>query len=246
MVDAGDIACNPFDIAEAITQIEVAATALLSRSDRLLTLGGDHTIALPLLRAVAGRHGPVAVLDFDAHPDTWDTSFGAPYTHGTPFRRASEECLIDLEHSVHVGIRGPLSSADDLPDSELLGFTTVHCAEVEIQGLAVAIERMLQRLGDAPVDVSVDIDVLDPAHAPGTGTPEAGGLTSRELRVVLRSLADLDVVSADIVGVARAYDHAELTGIAAAHVGYELLSVMSANQGVPVAVEATPGSARIG
>ena len=228
VVDAGDIACNPFDIAEAITQIEVAATALLSTTDRLLTLGGDHTIALPLLRAVATRRGSVAVLHFDAHLDTWDTYFGAPYTHGTPFRRASEEGLIDLQHSVHIGIRGPLYSADDLPDSERLGFATIHCAEVETNGLAAAIDRMRRRLGDVPVYVSVDIDVLDPAHAPGTGTPEAGGLTSRELLVMLRSLADLDVVSADIVEVAPAYDHAELTGIAAAHVGYELLSVMSA------------------
>jgi len=233
VVDAGDIACNPFDIAEAIAQVEVAAAALLSSSGRLLTLGGDHTIALPLLRAVAGRHGPVAVLHFDAHLDTWDTYFGAPYTHGTPFRRASEEGLIDLDHSVHVGIRGPLYSADDLPDSERLGFATVHCAEVEMNGLAAAIDRMRRRLGDAPVYVSVDIDVLDPAHAPGTGTPEAGGLTSRELLVMLRSLADLDVVSADIVEVAPAYDHAELTGIAAAHVGYELVSVMSAQPRSP-------------
>uniref|UniRef100_UPI0025E7CE05 agmatinase n=1 Tax=Lapillicoccus sp. TaxID=1909287 RepID=UPI0025E7CE05 len=233
VVDAGDISCNPFDIAEAITQVETAATALLASAGRLLTLGGDHTIALPLLRAVARRHGPVAVLHFDAHLDTWDTYFGAPYTHGTPFRRASEEGLIDLEHSVHVGIRGPLYSADDLPDSERLGFATIHCTEVELQGLAAAVDRMHARLGEAPVYVSVDIDVLDPAHAPGTGTPEAGGLTSRELLVMLRSLADLDVVSADIVEVAPAYDHAELTGIAAGHVGYELLSVMSARPRSP-------------
>jgi len=233
VVDAGDIACNPFDIAEAIAQIEVAATGLLAGDARLLTLGGDHTIALPLLRAVAGRHGPVAVLHFDAHLDTWDTYFGAPYTHGTPFRRASEEGLIDLDHCVHVGIRGPLYSADDLPDSERLGFATIHCAEVEVNGLAASVDLMRARLGDAPVYVSVDIDVLDPAHAPGTGTPEAGGLTSRELLVMLRALADLDVVSADIVEVAPAYDHAELTGIAAAHVGYELISVMSAQPGSP-------------
>jgi agmatinase len=231
VVDAGDVACNPFDIAEAIAQIEVAATGLAAGGARLLTLGGDHTIALPLLRAVAGRHGPVAVLHFDAHLDTWDTYFGAPYTHGTPFRRASEEGLIDLDHSVHVGIRGPLYTADDLPDSERLGFATVHCSEVEANGLAASVDLMRARLGDAPVYVSVDIDVLDPAHAPGTGTPEAGGLTSRELLVMLRALADLVVVSADIVEVAPAYDHAELTGIAAAHVGYELISVMSAQLG---------------
>ena len=226
VVDAGDITCNPFDIATAIGQIEAGATALTSTGARLLTLGGDHTIALPLLRAMAAGHGPVAVLHFDAHLDTWDTYFGSPYTHGTPFRRASEEGLIDLEHSMHVGIRGPLYAVSDLPDSERLGFATLTCVDVE-QGLSAALDRMRDRLGAAPVYVSVDIDVLDPAHAPGTGTPEAGGLTSRELLVMLRALAGLEVVSADIVEVAPAYDHAELTGIAASHVAYELLSVMS-------------------
>lgn len=227
VVDAGDIACNPFDIAAAISQIEEAATALTESDTSLLILGGDHTIALPLLRTMAGRHGAVAVLHFDAHLDTWDTYFGAPYTHGTPFRRASEEGLIDIDHSMHVGIRGPLYAASDLLESERLGFATISCADVELQGLGDALDQIRDRLGAAPVYVSVDIDVLDPAHAPGTGTPEAGGLTSRELLAMLRSLADLEVVSADIVEVAPAYDHAELTGIAAAHAAYELLSVMS-------------------
>jgi agmatinase len=227
VVDAGDVAVNPFDIGVAISTVEVAASELTATGARLLTIGGDHTIALPLLRAVHARHGPVAVLHFDAHLDTWDTYFGEPYTHGTPFRRASEEGLIDLEHSMHVGIRGPLYDASDLPDSDRLGFETVHCVDVQMQGLSSAIDRMRARLGDAPVYVSVDIDVLDPAHAPGTGTPEAGGLTSRELLAMLRELVDLRVVGADIVEVAPAYDHAEITGIAAAHVGYELLSVMS-------------------
>jgi agmatinase len=226
VADAGDIACNPFDIAAALTQIEAAARDLTAGGARLLALGGDHTIALPLLRAASARHGPVAVLHFDAHLDTWDTYFGAPYTHGTPFRRASEEGLIDLRHSVHVGIRGPLYASTDLADSERLGFTPIHCSEVERDGLAAAIGRMRERLGSAaPVYVSVDIDVLDPAFAPGTGTPEAGGLTSRELLAVLRTLDR--VVGADIVEVAPAYDHAEITGIAAAHVAYELISVMA-------------------
>jgi agmatinase len=231
VVDAGDIACNPFDIATAITQIQDGARALTGDGTRLLTIGGDHTVALPLLRALSERHGAVAVLHFDAHLDTWDTYFDEPYTHGTPFRRASEEGLIDLEHSIHIGIRGPLYAASDLPDSERLGFATVHCADVELHGLVAAVDRMRERLGDAPIYVSVDVDVLDPAHAPGTGTPEAGGLTSRELLVMLRALADLHVVSADIVEVAPAYDHAELTGIAASHIGYELLSVMSTTIG---------------
>jgi agmatinase len=227
VVDAGDIACNPFDIGSAISAIHEAARSVTADGVRLLSIGGDHTIALPLLRAVNERHGAVAVLHFDAHLDTWDTYFSEPYTHGTPFRRASEEGLVDLEHSMHVGIRGPLYDAADLPDSERLGFATVDCVEVESRGLVAAVERVRERLGDAPVYVSVDIDVLDPAHAPGTGTPEAGGLTSRELLAFLRALADLHVVGADIVEVAPAYDHAELTGIAASHVAFELLSVMS-------------------
>jgi agmatinase len=225
VADAGDIACNPFDIGAAIAQIEAAARELTAGGRRLLTIGGDHTIALPLLRAVHERHGPVAVLHFDAHLDTWDTYFGEPYTHGTPFRRASEEGLIDLRHSLHVGIRGPLYDAGDLADTQRLGFATIGCTEVERDGLAAAVQRMRERLGDAPVYVSVDIDVLDPAFAPGTGTPEAGGLSSRELLAMLRALSDRRLVSADIVEVAPPYDHAEITGIAAAHVAYELLSV---------------------
>ena len=227
VVDAGDIACNPFDFGVAIGQVEAAARQLMAGGRRLLTIGGDHTIALPLLRAVHARHGPVAVLHFDAHLDTWDSYFGEPYTHGTPFRRAAEEGLIDQRHSMHVGIRGPLYGAEDLDDSERFGFAAIHCAEVERDGLADAIRRMRERLGGAPVYVSVDIDVLDPAFAPGTGTPESGGLSSRELLTMLRALSDLDLVSADVVEVAPAYDHAEITGIAAAHVAYELLSAMA-------------------
>jgi agmatinase len=230
VVDAGDIACNPYDIGAAISQVEAAARQLMAGGRRLMAIGGDHTIALPLLRAMHDRHGPVAVLHFDAHLDTWETYFGEPYTHGTPFRRASEEGLIDQRHSMHVGIRGPLYSPGDLDDSEQLGFATIHCAEIERDGLATAIRRMLGRLGGAPVYVSVDIDVLDPAFAPGTGTPEAGGLSSRELLTMLRALGDLDLVSADVVEVAPAYDHAEITGIAAAHVTYELLSAMASGR----------------
>jgi agmatinase len=226
VADAGDIACNPFDISAAIGQIEAAARSLTSNGQRLLAIGGDHTIALPLLRAVTAAHGgPVAVLHFDAHLDTWDTYFGEPYTHGTPFRRAAEERLLDPLRSAHVGIRGPLYASTDLAESEHLGFMSLDCASIERDGLAAAISRLAARLGDAPVYVSVDIDVLDPAFAPGTGTPEAGGMTSRELLAMLRTLDH--VVGADIVEVAPAYDHAEITGIAAAHVAYELLSVMS-------------------
>jgi agmatinase len=230
VADAGDIAANPFDIQEAIAEIQRAATVLTAGGTKLLSLGGDHTIALPLLRVMHALHGPLAVLHFDAHLDTWDTYFGEPYTHGTPFRRASEEGLLDRDHCLHVGIRGPLYAPADLPETGDLGFQTLHCVELETLGVAGAIERMRARLGDRPVYVSVDIDVLDPAHAPGTGTPEAGGMTSRELLGVLRGLAGSNVVSADVVEVSPAYDHAEITGIAASHVAYELLSVLAAGK----------------
>jgi agmatinase len=227
VADAGDIPVNPFDIAEAIAAIDVAARALLEHAGRLIAIGGDHTIALPLLRATAARHGPVALVHFDAHLDTWDTYFGAPYTHGTPFRRAVEEGLLALDASAHVGIRGPLYGAADLSDDKALGFATVSTADVARHGVDQAIDRIRERVGDRPVYVSVDIDVLDPAHAPGTGTPEPGGLTTRELQLILRGLDGLTLAGADIVEVAPAYDHAELTALAAANVGYEILALLA-------------------
>jgi agmatinase len=230
VVDAGDVAANPYDLVEALTAIETAADELRADGSQLLTIGGDHTIALPMLRSLAKTYGRIAVLHFDAHLDTWDTYFGAPYTHGTPFRRASEEGLVDTDHCLHMGIRGPLYSNIDIDDDERLGFRIFRSDDYQRRGLDAAIDTMRARLGDAPVYVSVDIDVLDPAHAPGTGTPEAGGLTSRELLNSLRGLNGLNVVGADIVEVSPPYDHAEMTGIAAAHVGYELLSVMAANR----------------
>jgi agmatinase len=227
VADAGDLAVNPFSIDEAIDQIQRGAVALASTGSRLVTLGGDHTIALPMLRAACQMHGPVAVVHFDAHLDTWDTYFGAPYTHGTPFRRAAEEGLMDLTACLHVGVRGPLYSRDDLPQDRELGFEIVHADDLDGMGSTGIIETIRQRVGDRPVYVSVDIDVLDPAFAPGTGTPEAGGLTSRELLALLRSFAHTNLVGADIVEVSPAYDHAQITGIAAAHVTYELISAMA-------------------
>jgi agmatinase len=230
VADAGDLAVNPFSIDEAITQIERGARELLEQVPFVLALGGDHTVALPMLRAVGAAHGPVAVVHFDAHLDTWDTYFGAAYTHGTPFRRAAEEGLLDRTGCLHVGIRGPLYAAEDLADDGELGFQVVSAPELEDLRVAGLTERIAARVGGRPVYVSVDIDVLDPAHAPGTGTPEAGGLTSRELLAALRSFAGLRLVGADIVEVAPAYDHAQITGIAAAHAGYELLSALAAGR----------------
>lgn len=227
VVDAGDFAVNPFNIAEALEQIEAGAREITANGTRLLAIGGDHTIALPLLRNVAGSVGPVTVVHFDAHLDTWDTYFGAPMTHGTPFRRASEEGLINPETSVHIGTRGPLYSRDDLRDDERLGFAVITSQDFQDDGLKSTIERILKRIGDTPVYVSVDIDVLDPAHAPGTGTPEAGGLTSRELLTVIRALSETRIVGADVVEVSPAYDHAQITAVSASQVAYELISAMT-------------------
>lgn len=227
VADAGDVTCNPFDIGEAIAAVERAARDLLREVGRLITIGGDHTIALPLLRAVRERHGPVALVHFDAHLDTWDTYFGAPYTHGTPFRRAVEEGVLDLDVSSHVGIRGPLYAAADLANDREMGFSVISTVDVARRGVDETVEMIVERVGDRPVYVSIDIDVLDPAHAPGTGTPEPGGLTTRELQLILRGMEGLRIVGADVVEVSPAYDHAELTTIAAANLVYELLGIFA-------------------
>jgi len=226
--DAGDIACNPFNIEEAIEQIQAGATELIGKvSGGIVSLGGDHTIAVPLLRAANSRHGPVALVHFDAHLDTWDTYFGAPYTHGTPFRRAAEEGLFLDDASMHIGIRGPLYSRDDLKRDADLGFRVVHCDEFQTSGVESVVERIRARVGDHPLYLSIDIDVLDPAHAPGTGTPEIAGMSTRELLQVFRGLAGLNIVAADIVEVAPAYDHAEITALAAATAAYEMANLFA-------------------
>lgn len=227
IVDAGDIPCNPFDIATALGEIQAGLSELMTGGRPVVTLGGDHTVALPALRAVNIEHGPVALVHFDAHLDTWDTYFGAPYTHGSPFRRASEEGLLRKERSAHVGTRGSLYDPKDLLDDEKLGFTIVQCRDFDRLGTDGILRRILDRVGDAPLYISIDIDVLDPGFAPGTGTPEAGGMTSRELLEVLRGLRETRIVSADIVEVSPAYDHAGITAVAAANVAFELVSMMS-------------------
>jgi len=227
VADAGDIAVNPFDIHEAIETIEAAAGDLIKDGASLVTIGGDHTIALPLLRATAAKHGPVALVHFDAHLDTWDTYFGAEYTHGTPFRRAVEEGILDTEALSHVGTRGPLYGKKDLEDDRRFGFGIVTSSDIYYQGVREVVDKLRQRLGNRPVYVSIDIDVLDPAHAPGTGTPEAGGITSRELLEIVRGFRGLNVVGADVVEVAPAYDHAEITSVAASHIAYDLVSLLA-------------------
>ncbi len=230
VADAGDIACNPFDIDEAIKQIEKGSTELLQKVGSIVTIGGDHTIALPLLRSINKKvGGPVALVHFDAHLDTWDTYFGAPYTHGTPFRRAREEKLFLDDASMHIGIRGPLYSTNDLKNDRELGFKTIHCDEFQTNTIDQIVKRIKERIGNNPLYISIDIDVLDPAHAPGTGTPEVAGMTTREILNVLRGLAGSQLVSADVVEVAPAYDHAELTSTAAATIVYELINIIARN-----------------
>ena len=224
VVDAGDIAASPFRIGEALEAVTAGIAGHLETGARVLVLGGDHTIALPVLRAMAARHGPIGLIHFDAHLDTWDTYFGEPYTHGTPFRRAHEEGLLGPV-AFHVGIRNSVYGSADYEDDAALGFRIIGSEAVGLLGVVEVAERIKAALGSQPVYVSVDIDVLDPAHAPGTGTPEAGGLTSRELIGILRRLRGLRLVGGDIVEVAPAYDHAEITAIAAANVAYEILAL---------------------
>lgn len=227
VADAGDVSCNPFDIHQAVLEIQDRARELLGVARHVVTIGGDHTIALPLLRAVKERFGPVALVHFDAHLDTWDTYFGQPYTHGTPFRRATEEGLLELDRSIHVGIRGPLYTGTDLAEDRKLGFRVVTTMDVARLGVDGVAERIRSRVGQGPVYVSIDVDAMDPAHAPGTGTPEPGGMTSRELLWTLRAMDGLSIIGGDVVEVAPPFDHSELTSIAAANLVYEFLALFA-------------------
>ena len=226
-VDAGDVPCNPFNIDEALQQIDDEVGELIDEGQNIVTLGGDHTIALGALRAVARKHGPVALIHFDAHLDTWDSYFGADRTHGTVFRRAFEEGLLLPGSSVHVGIRGQLYDAQDLVDDKNFGFSIIRATDFDRLGVDEIVRRVRGRVGDAAVYLSVDIDVLDPAFAPGTGTPEIGGFTSRELLALVRGLPGKQLVAADVVEVSPAYDHAEITALAAATVAFEMMSLMA-------------------
>ncbi|WP_406385070.1 agmatinase [Streptomyces sp. NBC_01618] len=231
VVDAGDVPCTPFSIDEAVAQIEGYARDVVGQSDRrIVSIGGDHTIALPMLRAARDKYGPVALVHFDAHLDTWDTYFNAPVTHGTVFRRAFEEGLLAEDKSIHLGIRGPIYDRMDLVNDKAFGFRAIRAGDLDVIGIDGAVDAVRRRVGDAPVYISIDIDVLDPAFAPGTGTPEMGGLNSRELLRLLRSLDGLNIIGGDVVEVAPAYDHAEITCVAAATVVFDLITLMTKNQ----------------
>ena len=227
VADAGDVAIGPYDIHRAVAKTETAARHLAEAGTRIVALGGDHTIALPLLRAAAAADGPLAVLHFDAHLDTWDTCHGESVWHGSPFRRAAEEGTIDLDHCQHVGTRGGVHDPGELAEDRRAGFERIDSQDFEDRSISDIVAQIRRRLGTRPVYVSVDIDVLDPAHAPATGTPEVGGLTTRELFGTLRGLSGLNIVGCDIVEVAPAYDHADITGLVAAHAAWELISLIA-------------------
>jgi agmatinase len=190
-------------------------------------VGGDHTVTLAVLRALAKRHGRLGLVHFDAHPDTWDRYFGLPYYHGSTFRRAMEEGLIDGRRSIQVGIRGPLYGPEDFDFHREHGFEVVRIEDVKEGGVAAVVER-LRRLAGGPVYCSFDVDAADPAYAPGTGTPEAGGLTSYEALGLVRGLRGLELAGADIVEVSPPYDGpGAITGVLAANLLFELLSVVA-------------------
>lgn len=229
VVDYGDVEVVPVDVQATHRAVENEAAALLDKSVALLSLGGDHSITLPLLRAHAKKHGPVAVVHFDSHPDTWDVEFsGYPYSHGTPFRRAIEEDLIDTSAYVQIGIRGPTSGPDDYEEAIRLGARMITLEEAVTRGTAAIMEEVRERTAGRPVYVSLDIDAIDPAFAPGTGTPEIGGFTSYQMQQLVRGLAGLNLVGFDLVEVSPPFDHGHITAILASNLAFEFLSLLAA------------------
>ncbi len=227
VIDYGDVPVVPGYIEESYERIGAGLEELHRSGTLPIVLGGDHSIALPELRAAAAVHGPIALVQFDAHADTWDSYFGKQHTHGTPFRRAVEEGLLDTGRSIQVGMRGSLYEPADIEDSREMGFEVITTDEVRETGIPSTIERIRQRVGDAKVYVSFDVDFVDPAYAPGTGTPEIGGFTSRESQEFVRGLSGLRLVGCDVVEVYPAYDPAEITAFLAANVAHELLSMIA-------------------
>lgn len=231
LFDLGDVDVVPVDVVATHDAIESRARGVLSAGATLLTLGGDHSISLPLLRAHAAQYGPLAVVHFDAHPDTWDSEYpGHKYSHGTPFVRAIEERLIDTDAYVQLGIRGPTGGPDDYADAQSLGARLITLDEFRTRDLASVLEEIRSTIGDRPVYVTLDIDCVDPAFAPGTGTPEVGGLTSYEILQLVRGLHPLNAIGFDLVEVSPPYDHAGITSILAANLAFEFLSLLALKQ----------------
>jgi agmatinase len=230
VIDYGDVPVVPGYIEESYRRIKEGLEPIHRAGVIPIVLGGDHSIALPELRAAAAVHGPLALVQFDSHPDTWDAYFGEKHTHGTPFRRAVEEGLLRPECSIQVGMRGSIYDAGDWDDARVLGFDLVPTDAIRKLGIDETLARIRERVGDAKVYVSFDVDFVDPAFAPGTGTPEIGGFTSREAQEFVRGLAGMDVVGCDVVEVYPAYDPAQITALLAANVAHEFLSLIAARR----------------
>ncbi len=226
VADVGDIDAPPVSIEKCYAAVEAGVGAIADAGARPIVIGGDHSISLPVLRALARRHGPLALVQFDAHIDTWDEYFGGKYFHGTPFRRAIEEKLIDGRRFIQVGIRGPMYGEDDFDFHREHGITVLDIEQVKERGVAWTIGE-IRRVVTGSAYMTFDIDSVDPAFAPGTGTPEAGGLTSHEALRLVRGLAGLTLVGGDIVEVSPLYDGpGQITAVLASNLMFEFLCAM--------------------
>lgn len=222
IADFGDLAVNPLSIEDTFRRIESGLEPLLRAGTIPVCVGGDHSISLPILRAFAKKHGPLALIQFDAHSDTWDEYFGSRYSHGTPFRRAIEEGLLLKESVLQVGIRGQVYSEDDFAFAREHKIRIITAEEFHAQGMPL-VQQALKKFRNKPVYVTLDIDCVDPAYAPGTGTPQVGGFTSIQILNLVRSLKGLRLVGCDLVEVSPPFDSGELTSLLAANLLFELL-----------------------
>jgi agmatinase len=226
VADLGDLVITPGNAQRTTGQIAEQLEAIVRAGVTPIVLGGDHSIVLGELRAHAAVHGPLALVLLDAHADTWDEYYGERYFHGTPFRRAVEEGLLQPERSLLAGMRGSLYAPSDLQDARDMGFEIVTGQEMHDLGPAGWAERVRSKVGDAPAYLSFDIDFLDPAYAPGTGTPEVGGASTADAQRLLRSLAGMPFAGFDVVEVAPVYDGpGQQTALAAANIAYEMLAL---------------------
>ncbi len=226
VADLGDVAINPYNLLDSIARIEHAYDRIAAASCRPIGLGGDHTVALPILRALARRHGPLGLIHVDAHADVNDTMFGEKIAHGTPFRRAVEEGLLDCRRVVQIGLRGTGYAAEDFDWCRDQGFRVVQVEECWHRSLVPMMAEVREALRGGPVYLSFDIDGIDPSFAPGTGTPEVGGLTVPQALEIIRGARGLDVVGADVVEVSPPYDPHGNTALLAANLAYEELCVL--------------------
>ena len=226
VADIGDVAINTFNLQKSIPIIEDAYDEILRHDVIPLTLGGDHTIVLPILRAMARKYGPVGVVHVDAHTDINDHMFGEEIAHGTPFRRAVEEGLLDCQRVVQIGVRGTGYAADDFDWSTEQGFRVVQAEQCWHKSLVPLMAEVRKQMGDGPVYISFDIDGLDPAFAPGTGTPEVGGLTIYQGLEIIRGCRGMNVIGGDLVEVAPPYDPTGNTSLTGANLLYEMLCVL--------------------